>query len=321
MITKKYNNKFNLPSIILEAIRKADSGYKVKEMKIPEEVREKKLFSVTGLLRPAYMTSLEKNLNVEVEVDISDRIGAARGTALHSLIEKINSGVSYLSEEPFWLKLEEYGQYITGTIDFYNMVEKTLYDLKSVKTYALGKPDVFDSWTAQLNIYRYLMIKGSGSFRSDDIESLVVIGWIDGWLRGLAEKNPDYPQSPIVSIPVPIWPEEQTIQFIYKRVEELLQADLNPEQHSGCSNVEKWQGQETWIVRKKGSDRALPKSKFTGQDAEKIARSVFFDRKDKDNCEVVCLPALPIRCLNYCDVSSHCRIHQEYVKNNGGINE
>ena len=102
----------------------------------------------------------------------------------------------------------------------------TDYKVTSVYTTTRAlKPD----WESQLNLYAWLLGKNG-----TEVESLAIVAVCRDWMKSRAGKN-NYPNSPIVSIPVPLWSPERQERFVAQRV-----AVHTKEATTPCTDEERW---------------------------------------------------------------------------------
>ena len=111
--------------------------------------------SVTTLIDSPQIKILSRKHQDDISYDVSERLWAVLGTAVHNMFEDHASG-DYLSEERLFT--EGNGWKVSGAIDI-QTAEKdgavTILDYKctSVWSVIFGK----DSWQQQLNFYAYLV--------------------------------------------------------------------------------------------------------------------------------------------------------------------
>ena len=162
--------------------------------------------SVTKLIDAPQRRVLYSKFKDFVVEDVSDRVWALMGQAVHTVLER--AGTSALVEERLFMDVN--GWKLSGQFDRLHVADKTIQDWKVTSTY---KADGDDSWTKQLNILRMLAIKNG-----HDIERLQVVAIFRDWQRSKAERDPKYPQSNVKIIELPVWSDEQAMQYITDRV-------------------------------------------------------------------------------------------------------
>jgi len=180
-------------------------------------------FSATGLLRPPQIAHLEKLHEEKLSTDVSDMLFALLGTGVHSLLEGCAPEGSLVEKRWF---AEMNGYTISGAIDLYN--DGHVMDYKVTGTYStqVGKPE----WEQQLNIYAWLL-------RQNDmpVESLTICAICRDWSQTKVSRQRNYPDSPIVTIDIPVWLPDAAERFVAERV------DLHASDHvPDCTDDERW---------------------------------------------------------------------------------
>ena len=162
----------------------------------------------------------------------------------------------------------------------------TDYKVTSVFTIQRGlKAD----WEQQLNIYAWLL-------KQNDITvtSLTIVGLCRDWMKSRAEAKADYPQSPIVSIKVPLWRPERQDDFVAGRVRVHTMENTIP-----CTPEERW-ARGGYTVLGGG---LKPKSFDTMSEA---ATYINTKQKPGRTFSISEGSAKFVRCEAWCPVSDHC---------------
>lgn len=162
---------------------------------------EKRDYSVTELLKPAWQRYLEKQHAHEITEEAETRIWSLFGHAVHGVIEEANRDASeVISEER--LKATVGGRVIAGGIDLYTKHPDTgkhkVSDFKITSAWTLVYGSRNDEWTAQLNIYAYL-------FRANGfpVDKLTIIALLRDWTPTQARRDASYPPSQLKEIDFP----------------------------------------------------------------------------------------------------------------------
>lgn len=221
--------------------------------------------SVTELLKSPRQRLLSKRHDHEIEIDATDNLWLMLGRAAHNVLKNaaniLEGGFDGMAEERLFVKVPgPKGEWtLSGEFDLMYQDGKTLvlsdYKVSGVFGFLLEKQSggVKSSWEQQLNIYRWMLHK-----HGFDIQRLEIGGIMRDWIRSKAEKDPTYPQKPIVILEVPIWPLEEVEEFVKERVKihqeaEAIQDDALPL----CSPSERWERGEAWAVYQDKKVRAL----------------------------------------------------------------
>jgi len=136
----KLTNKFNLPDPIVNAVN--NTGYTPGSSDI----------TVTQLIQPPLIRHLTNKHWNELEEDVSGRVWALFGTAVHHLLEMAYKGRTARVEERVYA--EVLGWKLGGAFDV--LEGSSLSDYKVTSVYSSdGKIE----WERQLNILRWLLHK------------------------------------------------------------------------------------------------------------------------------------------------------------------
>lgn len=127
----------------------------------------------------------------------------------HALIEETDCAGRFEAETNF--KAEVAGVTLSGTPDLYDKQEKTLYDYKTIKGYAvkLMKQGDFsgNKYKDQLNIYR--------AYAHPEAEKLIIEAVVKDWYEDMAFRDG---VEQIEDIPVPIVDVEETKEMVVNKV-------------------------------------------------------------------------------------------------------
>lgn len=280
-----YTNKHNLPLPVVRALTSFEKSEKVDGLR------------VTTLIDAPRISQLRQRHKAPDE-DVSTMLYRILGSAAHLVFQDGAEGLSnsYIPEER--ITLDVGGVTISGQIDYQYMDDDkvSVIDYKVTAAYSViyGKPE----WEKQLNVYAYLVRHGKGV----GVKDLNVCAIIRDYTASKAKTTKGYPASPIVTVPVKMWSEEEQDRYIQQRVQ-LHNNALTLEELNGtlplCTDEERWAKPTVYAVHKKGRKSALKLFNNTA-DAEEFA-SQSSDRK------VVERPATYTRCAgNYCRVAQTC---------------
>lgn len=267
--------------------------------------------SVTQLISPPRIVLLQ-NLNADnIEVDVTDRIPALFGTAVHKIVEKGAKDVpGCIVEERMFATIN--GWKVSGAVDLQienddGTWEINDYKVTSVYSVMSHKPE----WEQQLNCYAYFAYKTHGRV----VTKLKIIAILRDWQRKTAQVKPDYPQSQVCVVDITLWPLAQQEAYITERV--LLHQSAQKRVDNGesppyCEDKERWVRGETWAVMKEGRKSAV-KLHDSKEAADESIASLGGGHYVEHR------PGEPIRCSgNFCLVSSWCRQWQEELGGSTG---
>ena len=230
-------NRYNLPEAIANAARRDTYS------------RGASRISVTQLISSPRIEALRSVHHDKMVVDITDRIWALLGTAVHHILE-VGAEEGHTSEERLFTEVD--GWTISGAVDI--QADGGIIDYKCTSVYSVmnDKPD----WETQLNLYAYLVRRSKG----ERIKKLQICAILRDWRKSDAERKPDYPQQPIVMVRVPLWAPERQDEYVAERV--LLHKRAAAAVDLGtplplCSDEDRWARGDTWAVFKPEGKRAF----------------------------------------------------------------
>jgi len=177
-----------------------------------------------------------------------------------------------------------------------------LDDYKFSSTYML-KDGVKPEWTAQLNIYA-LLLRAHGY----QVDRLRIVALLRDWQRSRSRHTVGYPEQPVVIVPVEMWSESQTEEYIKSRLIAHGQAQHElPE----CTPEERWQKAPVFALQRLGTNRA--KSLHDTYDEADRARNALPIRELGDYT-VIQRSGENRRCADYCPVLEFCTQGQALLK-------
>jgi len=190
----KLTNKFNLPDPIVNAVQ--NQGYTPGSSDI----------TVTQLIQPPLIRQLRIQHDNDIEEDASDRVWALFGTAVHHLLEMAYKGRTARVEERVYAEVS--GWKLGGAFDV--LEGSSLSDYKVTSVYSSdGKIE----WERQLNVLRWLLHKNN-----TEVTKLSITAIFRDWRPREAQKNPDYPRRPIMTLPVRMWTLDEAEAYVKERI-------------------------------------------------------------------------------------------------------
>ena len=301
----KITNRHNLPETIVRAI--ANDEYDKGDS----------VLSVTQLISPPRIVLLQEVNKDNLSIDAVDRVYTLLGTAVHKILEKGSEGVpGYILEERMFLEVN--GWKISGAVDL--QIDNgdgtwSINDYKVTSVYSVqsDKPE----WEQQLNCYAYLSYKTHGRRAT----SLKIVAILRDWQRKQAELKPDYPQSQITVVDIPVWSLEEQQAFIEGRVllhQGAKKAVDNGEPLVYCTDEERWVRGESWALMKEGRKSAV-KLYDNKEDALNAAKELGESKGLSTGHYIEHRPGSAIRCAgNYCLVSGFCKQWQDELGRSNG---
>ena len=282
----RYTNNHDLPSPVVAALTRGDSQ-SVEGLRI------------TTLIDSPRISQLKKAHRDELVEDVADLAYRALGSAVHLMFEQASSSNSGISEER--LNAEVEGTLISGAIDYQyedgGAVAITDYKTTSVFAVMMGdKPE----WERQLNCYAMLIRKS----KNLPVKRLSIVAILRDWRASESERRGDYPSTPIVSIPIALWPDEEQDRYVSERVRlhNLAETEMELGSLRPCTDEERWARPAKWAVHKGNNKRAM--RLFDSEEEANLFKKNGEDRR------VIKRAASYLRCEKYCPVAAWCDQNQ-----------
>jgi hypothetical protein len=244
---------------------------------------------VTELIAPPLIRQLMLNHWDDLEDDAANRVWAVFGQSVHSLLEAATKDGSHLVEmeliyDPPFGTLQ-----LRGRPDLMTWKNATLTDYKVTSVWSVVFDDKVE-WSQQLNTYAFML--SEQGIRVDAIQNVCILR---DWSRREASLKPDYPQSPVVTVPQTLWATAEQEKFIHDRLITHL------EETCPCSPQERWAKPTTFAVKKPGAKRAT-----RVLDSMEAAGQFLVDNPSLKGATVEVRPGESTRCLHYCPVAAVC---------------
>lgn len=272
----KITNDMGLPSPLVDAVKNDSYSSGGAD------------FSVTTLLKPPRIVTLEKEFSEALEEDASDRIWALLGQSIHSILER--SGDPAYSERRLFITID--GVKISGQVDYFK--DGVVSDYKVTTAWKFKQGEIPPEFIEQCNAYAELLRQNG-----HEVKRLEIIGILRDFSKLEAMRTDDYPRKQVVNKTVPLWSSEKTMAFLRERVRLHLEArNTLPE----CSPEERWSKPTKWAVMEKGKERAKKlwdDPLLAGQHAA-----------ENKNYFVEVRPGVHTRCSFYCKVQNFCQQYQ-----------
>lgn len=238
-------NRLGIPEAFVLAVQRMWQG---GGMGIGKAIR------TTSLIGPPQATAVAAAHKDELEADVADMIPALIGNGVHRILEDVLP--PFESEVALTAGID--GWRVTGTAD--HVADGVITDWKSCKMMKLQKSDT-EAWEQQLNVYAYLAQEMKIPVRKLQVVALM-IDWTEfaGKRAGM--------DSPVVTVPIPLWDSVTAKRWISSRLRELEDAFAgNPRP---CTDEERWYTKSVYAVMKKGRKSAV-KLCSTEEEARELA--------------------------------------------------
>lgn len=307
---RTYTNNYFLPEAFARAVRN-DTYVKRGDI------------SITGLIDSPRIRLLKKTFNYEE--DVADSVWSVFGTAVHAIIERGSvDHADAICEIAMNMKIGPWS--VTGTSDMYEVSNKTITDWKVTSVWKVknGIKDT-DSWVKQLNCYSAMLqnptcekiIDGQSTFKTFPVERINIVAILKDWKRREAAYNPEYPQTPVVKLTLPVYSPEAMLGYMNKRVElhlkeeqEFYSSDIkhNEDALSICSDDERWSQAPTWRMKTKGKKKSLKNFVVENEKDEQFAMEYFRNKVIKvPDLTIEKSTRVDMRCSEFCPVNIHCK--------------
>ena len=274
----RITNKFNLPLSLVQAV--THDPYTKGDANI----------SVTSLWKSPRIMALEERHAEELERDVIDSLWSLLGKGVHEVLCNADNDPDVMTEKR--MSIEVGGWKVSGQFDRYLPTTKTLQDYKVTSAWSLVYDSRREDWENQLNTYAQIL-RSEGH----DVYNLEVVAVLRDWSQAEALRNQNYPQQPIVTIPLKLWTPSEATEKIAERVK--LHQDAK-EVLPLCTEKDQWAQPGKFAVMKVGRKSAV---KLYDSHAE----SLLHLSEDKDpKLSIVERRGSKIRCERYCAVKNFC---------------
>jgi hypothetical protein len=276
-----WENKYNLPAPIVNAVKRDTYN------------RGKSDVTVTQLVVPPRIAILRQKYAKQIVEDVADGFFRMLGTCIHKILEEKDTEA--IVEKRLYSPERLQGLILSGQLDRYDPKTNTIQDYKFTTCYsAMNGAKV--EWIGQLNILAFLARENG--LQVDNLELILLLR---DFSKSKAEKNSNYPQTPVIRIPVEVFSEEKIEWYLLSRLQEFVSARNHLPL---CSDEDRWKQPDSFAVYKPEGKRAL-KVFDTREEADSFIESsekelVIQERKGNY-----------IRCESYCQVSKFCNQWRE----------
>lgn len=241
--------------------------------------------SATKLIDAPQIVTLARKHHDQIVVDVSERIWALLGQGVHTILERAGlRAEGMIAEQRLFANVG--GWEVSGQFDVMDLERRAIIDYKVTTTY---KHKGSDRWTQQLNVLRWL-----AGQNGNPIHELEVVAIFRDWRKVEADRNPDYPRAAIQAIPVPVWSDDEVVEFIKQRVA-MHQASRRGEQIT-CTDEDRWYSGTSYALMKIGGKRALK--------VEDTAEAL--GEFNPETHVIETRPGEYKRCAHYCEVAPFC---------------
>ena len=279
----KLTNKHNLSASVVRCIEKDTyQGPKGELNRV----------SATSIIDSPRIHFLKCRHWADLSQDVSGMLWALLGTSVHAMLERAEDDTTIKEER---IDQDLNGITISGQMDV--LAEHRIEDWKTTSVYkVIYNPTGDPGWIKQLNIYRWLASK-----KGFDVKELVVNAILRDHQGSKAKIDPAYPQTPFVTINLPVWPIEEIDSYLNGRVALFKScAELADDKLPVCTFDEMWSKPDSYAVMKDGRKSAVAVCETEDEAKAKCA----------PGCTIVKRPGTRNRCEEYCLVKEFCNTYK-----------
>ena len=261
--------------------------------------------TVTELIGPPKIAALKRKHEEEIEVDASELVYTFQGETAHATIERAAKTMckeGWQAEERLFKKVQ--GKKISGAYDLFNPKTGELIDVKNSTAWKAKRGEAPAEWVQQCNLLAHLIRE-----KGHDVRSIRIILIIRDHSKPESRRDPEYPQTPVVQLEIPIWTDEEAKAFLEDRVRLHLLAETEEVE---CSPEDRWAKPTIWAIKKKGAARAIPGGLYADEEKakeklEQLGNAYEIDYRPGENT----------RCALYCPVAKFCAQYQKLLTQQG----
>jgi hypothetical protein len=255
--------------------------------------------SATTLLQGVKQIILTERYWDQLEDDVSDRIWAIWGQAVHSLLEQ--EGENDFTEQE--MSYQAGNITVTGKIDNYNMATGMICDYKTASVNKVKFRD-FTDWYMQGMIYAWLLTRNKFP-----VERCRFIALLKDHSKTDAARDSQYPPNPVFLYEFPVTADKlfKTGVFIRAKVEEYTRyLECADDDIPPCPPEERWDRPSKFAVKKEGRKTAVRLFDLK-EEAERKAAELgtghFVEHR----------PGESIKCRHYCLCRNFCNYYLNKV--------
>jgi hypothetical protein len=281
-------------------------------------------YTVTQLMDSPRVRILRGRFHAQITEDVYDVVFRLIGTSLHNIVERYGGSGA---EERLFLDLTD--QFpgsqrlvVSGAIDLQS------YDNDGVvigdyKMTSVASTRFLEKYEKQLNSYAFLARKAGGK----KVSRLEVYAILKDWNFRNAMRDPSYPQSPGVTLPIDLWSDAKQEQYFMDRVRVHVDADNALSHDDGgetglvaCTPEEQWRSPDKWAVMSHARDKKSKTGRGRAFSLHNSGNEAIETRLEKveaspkalpEDIYVEFRPGERTRCMAFCDVADWCKQNQK----------
>lgn len=287
-------NKMNLPQPFVDA---ATSHHEYKPNR----------YSVTEVLGGTCEAVLKRRHAGESTEDVSDRLWAVLGSAVHKVLEMSQSAPEQHQEQWLCVKVGDYE--LSGIFDLYDESTGTVTDWKVTSVYTVLFGD-FDKWRKQTLAYCWMLRQ-----KGHDAHKGQIVAMLRDHQQRKAKTEKDYPPHPVFTIEWDFTEEdfeqiEDDIVYWFARV--INQEKTPDDKLLPCSPDQRWHRPDKWAVMEKGRKKALrvldsedaAREWAIGKGIDPTDTHYYLEYREGEDT----------RCQSYCSVAQFCPYGRKFFQ-------
>lgn len=259
-------------------------------------------YSCTTILKGVCEIILSRRHADEITEDVSDRVWAIFGTAVHKILEQGKETAEQIKEGSVKVPVGKYT--LTGIFDLYDDATGTVTDYKTAATIKYQKGE-FEDYRQQTLIYCWMLRQyGFDAHRAE----IVMI--LRDWVKSKAKFDAEYPQTQVQKVSFEFTDEDfkQIETFINAKFDAIDEAQALPDgELVPCDESERWHRPDTWAVVKDGNKKAY-RVLSSEHEAQEMAESLSSGDK---RYHIEHRPGEDAKCEGYCAVKQWCPLWAE----------
>ena len=285
-----YTNELGLPQPFFEAV-KSNHRYTPKR------------YSVTDVLGGTCEAVLKRRHDSDITEDVSQRIWALFGTAVHKVLQEAEATDTQLQENWLSVPIDGTPYELSGIFDLYDDSTGTVTDYKTTSVWTVTFGD-FDKWRSQTLLYCWMLRKHGFDARRGEIVALLRD---HSQRKAMTEK--DYPKHPVFRIGWDFTDEDfKTAEDMLSRWFEslFLQDRCRDDELAPCSPEQRWHKSDKWAVMRRGQkkavklfdckDNALSFMDWLANQPSNKGKALYIEHREGEDT----------RCQSYCSVAQFC---------------
>lgn len=266
-----------------------------------------KRYSVTDVLGGTCEAVLKRRHDSDITEDVSQRIWALFGTAVHKVLQEAEATESQLQENWLSVPIRGTSYELSGIFDLYDDETKTVTDWKTTGTIKWQKQE-FDDYRLQTLIYCWMLRKKGYKAKRGEVVMI-----LRDWSKPKARYEKDYPKCQVQKVGWDFLDDDfkEAEGHIKRWFEEVSEQEKRGDSElMPCSPEKRWHKDDKWAVVKDCVKRA---TRVLDNEADAISMSEALRERTGKPYHVEYRKGEDVKCEMYCSVSFACPFFQKQV--------